>query len=86
MGPKTSLLATLGALALGTTVLSTGTAEAKIYYERCEIIRKWTNVDELLKIVRRHDDPCAPIALQRIIDLSEVAAGPPGAGHIGDAS
>jgi hypothetical protein len=85
MGPKNSLLATLGALAMGTTILAPSTAEAK-YHEQCEVIRKLTNVDELLRVVRRPGDPCAAVALQRIIDLSDVAAGPSGHNQIADAS
>jgi hypothetical protein len=87
---KNSLLATLGSLAFGTVVLATSPAAAahKLHEYRCEEIRKLTNIDALLKIVRLHD-ACSPVALQRIVDLTRPAAGPVvagGGGVLADAS
>jgi hypothetical protein len=73
MSVKSSLLVTLGTLALGATSVATS-AEAADLFDRCEYIRTLEDVGALSQIVRQHDDACSLVALQRIVDLTQPAS------------
>lgn len=74
---KSRLLASLSGIVLGASA-ATGAAQAQAGFdEQCAVIEATTDIGELQTFIAANpNDPCAEVALNRLVQLTQPAGGP----------